>query len=457
MAGLIGAAGATGLGACADTSEVGGRPVPVPVDPAAAQGAKPNFVVIVSDDHRWDHVSYHPDHPPFLSTPNLDRLASQGMVGRNAFVTTALCSPSRGTFLSGQYARNHGVQNNLTAWNPDTETFFEPLMAAGYDCAFIGKWHMPGQLPDLRGVDTFITFTAEEGQGQYIDCPLLINGVMTERPGTYITQDLTDLALEWIDTRPSGKPYALWLAHKAVHHRFIPPEKFAGALDEADLSDLPEESFAFQSLMDQNIWEGTLGDLRSLYRRYNETLLGLDDQVGRIIDDVDLSDTYVVYTSDNGYSWGEHVLTGKRWAYEENTRVPFIAAGPGIEPGTTDAMILNADLAPTLLDWAGADPLPDAQGQSVADVLTGDEDSVRDEFMYEYFPDYPYHVPGLQAVRDDRWLYVEYETGPAPQLFDIVADPRTQHDLASENPMKTAEMAQRLTELRHRVEHGGVV
>ncbi len=288
MAGLIGAAGATGLGACADTSEVGGRPVPVPVDPAAAQGAKPNFVVIVSDDHRWDHVSYHPDHPPFLSTPNLDRLASQGMVGRNAFVTTALCSPSRGTFLSGQYARNHGVQNNLTAWNPDTETFFEPLMAAGYDCAFIGKWHMPGQLPDLRGVDTFITFTAEEGQGQYIDCPLLINGVMTERPGTYITQDLTDLALEWIDTRPSGKPYALWLAHKAVHHRFIPPEKFAGALDEADLSDLPEESFAFQSLMDQNIWEGTLGDLRSLYRRYNETLLGLDDQVGRIIDDVDL-------------------------------------------------------------------------------------------------------------------------------------------------------------------------
>jgi arylsulfatase A-like enzyme len=246
---------------------------------------------------------------------------------------------------------------------------------------------------------------------------------MTERPGTYITDDLTDLALEWIENRPPGKPYALWLAHKAVHHRFIPPERFRGALADADLSDLPPESFAFLSLMDENIWEGTLGNLQTLYRRYNETLLGLDDQVGRVLDAVDLDDTYVIYTSDNGYSWGEHVLTGKRWAYEENTRVPFVAAGPGIEPGTTDAMILNADVAPTLLDWAGVSALPQAQGRSVADVLAGG-DEIREEFMYEYFPDYPYHVPGMQAVRDDRWLYVEYERGRAPQLFDIVADPR---------------------------------
>ncbi len=176
-----------------------------------------------------------------------------------------------------------------------------------------------------------------------------------------------------------------------------------------------------------------------------------------MLDEVDLEDTYVVYTSDNGYSWGEHVLTGKRWAYEENTRVPFIAAGPGIEPGSTDAMILNADLAPTLLDWAGVEPLPDAQGRSVADVLSGGEPSVRDEFMYEYFPDYPYHVPGMQAVRDDRWLYIEYDTGPAPQLFDIVADPRTQKDLAAAEPQRVAGMAARLQRLRERVDAGGVV
>ena len=454
LAGLAGAVGAVGLTACSE--QTGGRPVAVPVTENGGSDEHPNLVVIVSDDHRWDHVSYHPDHPAFLSTPNIDRLAQQGMVANNAFVTTALCSPSRGTFLSGQYASRHGVQNNLTAWNPDTETFFEPLMAAGYDCAFIGKWHMPGKLPDLRGVDTFITFTAEEGQGQYVDCPLLINGEMVDRPGTYITEDLTDLALEWINNRPPGKPYALWLAHKAVHHRFIPPENRRGALADADLSNLPPESFAFLSLMDENIWEGTLGNLQTLYRRYNETLLGLDDQVGRILDDVDLADTYVVYTSDNGYSWGEHVLTGKRWAYEENTRVPFVAAGPGIEPGTTDAMILNADVAPTLLEWAGVQGLTQAQGTSVAGVLAGG-DAVRDEFMYEYFPDYPYHVPGMQAVRDDQWLYVEYDRGRDPQLFDIVADPRTQNDVAASNPAVTADMAARLQRLRDQVAAGGVV
>jgi arylsulfatase A-like enzyme len=163
LAGLAGAVGAVGLAACSEPT--GGRPVAVPVTENGGSDEHPNLVVIVSDDHRWDHVSYYPDHPAFLSTPNIDRLADVGMVANNAFVTTALCSPSRGTFLSGQYASRHGVQNNLTAWNPDTETFFEPLMAAGYDCAFIGKWHMPGKLPDLRGVDTFITFTAEEGQG----------------------------------------------------------------------------------------------------------------------------------------------------------------------------------------------------------------------------------------------------------------------------------------------------
>ena len=464
LAGVIGVAGATGLTGCApESAEAGGHPVAVPVKADRGDsGDHPDLVMIVSDDHRWDHVGFHPDHPDFLETPNLDRLAAQGTIATNAFVTTALCSPSRGTFLSGQYASRHGVQNNLSSWDPATTTFFEPLMAAGYDCAFIGKWHMPGQLPDLRGVNRFITFTAEEGQGTYIDCPLLIDGVMTDRPG-YITDELTTLAIDWIKERPAGKPYALWLAHKAVHHRFTPPPRWAGSLDDADLSGMPPESFEFLSLMDQNIWEGTLGNRDTLYRRYNETLRGLDDQVGRLMDYVDSrpdgKNTYIVYTSDNGYSWGEHVLTGKRWAYEENTRVPFVAAGPGIPPGSvTDELILNADLAPTVLDWAGAEPLPDAQGRSMARILAGDKDAKwRDEFMYEYFLDFPYHAPGMQALRDDRWLYIEYDNGTPAQLFDIVADPRTQNDLAAAQPQKAAELAERLERVRTRVRAGDSV
>jgi N-acetylglucosamine-6-sulfatase len=416
--------------------------------------------MVVSDDHRWDHLSSVAGHPAFLQTPHLDALAARGVVASNAFVTTALCSPSRATYLSGLYASRHGVQNNLSAWNPQTRTFFEPLMAAGYDCAFIGKWHMPGSLPDLRGVDTFITFTADEGQGVYIDCPLLVDGTMTERPGTYLTDELTRLALEWINNRPPGRPYALWLAHKAVHHPFTPPPKFAGALADADVSSLPPEAFEFLSLMDSNIWEGTLGRLGDVYRRYCETLLGLDDQVGRLMTGLQergtLDSTYVVYTSDNGYSWGEHAITGKRWAYEENTRVPLIVAGPGIQAGTTDALVLNTDVAPTVLEWAGAQPLAGVQGRSLAGLLAGGS-AVRERFMYEYFLDFPYHVPALAAVRDDQWLYVEYDGGRAPQLFDVLADPRTMSDLAGSDPGRVQALAAELADLRTVVADGGVV
>ena len=460
---LIGALGGLGLlGMAARTGgDGGGRPLPLPVDPNAPAADRPNLVVILSDDHRWDHMSFRSDSPPFLQTPALDRLASEGTVANNAFVTTALCSPSRGTILSGQYASRHGVVNNLSAWNPDTPTFFEPLQRAGYRTALIGKWHMPGALPDLRGLDLFVTFTAEEGQGQYDDCPLLINGEMVQRPNTYITTDLTDLAIEWIDAQPAGQPWCLYVAHKAVHHPFTPPADLAGVYDDVPLDNLPDEAFAFLSLMDRNIWEGTQGRLDVLYRRYCETLLGLDREIGRLVEHLDTSGqrdrTYVVYSSDNGYSGGEHVLTGKRWPYEENTRVPLIITGPDVPVAARDELMLNLDFAQTLTDWGVAEPLAAAQGRSLAPLLTGSEDTWRSDFLYEYFPDFPYQVPGLQAVRNETMLYAEFDRGPDPELFDIVTDPRTQVNLVDAQPEVAAQMAARLAALRTDVAAGGSV
>ena len=462
---LIGALGGLGLLGMAAKPGGGGQPIPLPVDPDNIAADRPNMVVILSDDHRWDHMSFHPDAPPFLKTPALDRLAAAGAVGANAFVTTALCSPSRGTVLSGQYASRHGVVNNLSAWNPDTETFFEPLQRAGYRTALIGKWHMPGALPDLRGLDLFVTFTADEGQGQYEDCPLLVNGEMMTRPGTYLTTDLTDLAIEWIDSQPPGQPWCLYLAHKAVHHPFTPPADLAGAYADVPVNNLPPESFAFLSMMDRNIWEGTQGRLDVLYRRYCETLLGLDREIGRLTDHLDATgvrdNTYVVYSSDNGYSWGEHVLTGKRWPYEENTRVPLIITGPNVPAGEQiDDLILNADIAPTITEWGVAQPLPKAQGRSLAGLLQARSASSsealpwRSDFLYEYFPDYPYQVPGLQAVRDESWLYAEFDRGLRPQLFNVVADPRTQRDLIDDEPVEAARLAGRLAQLRSEVAAG---
>lgn len=442
---------AVGLGACAPSPATGGRPIPVPG--ATAPPGSPNLLVIFSDDHRADHLGLTGE-VPFLQTPALDALATEGVRFDHAYVTTALCSPSRATLLTGQYASRHGVQNNLSAWIPGTPSFFDALAAAGYRCAYIGKWHMPGNLPDLPGVERFITFTIEEGQGVYRDCPLVIDGVETPRPGTYVTTDLTDLAVQWLTESDDGRPFCLVVAHKAVHHEFEPPDDLLGTYDDVEI-DLPDEAFTYQTLLDRNVWEGTAGRLQTSYRRYCETLLGMDREIGRLLDAIEpvADNTVVVYTSDNGYSWGEHVLTGKRWAYDDNIKVPFIVRWPdGVQsPGTViDEPVLNADIAPTLLDIAGV-PIPAAmQGRSIAPLLRGEPVEWRDDVFYEYFADFPYQVPPSQAVRTDRWLYVEYDRGLTPELYDTLADPAQRVNLA-EDPayaVTRQELSQRLADLR---------
>jgi N-acetylglucosamine-6-sulfatase len=418
---------------CSSSPTAGGRPLPV--SGASAPPGSPNLLVIFSDDHRADHLGLTGE-VPFLKTPALDALAAEGVRFDHAYVTTALCSPSRATLLTGQYASRHGVQNNLSSWIPGTPSFFDSLAAAGYRCAYIGKWHMPGDLPDLPGVDRFITFTIEEGQGVYRDCPLIIDGVETPRPGTYVTTDLTDLALQWLaESDTDDRPFCLVVAHKAVHHEF--------------------EAFTYQTLLDRNVWEGTAGRLQTSYRRYCETLLGMDREIGRLLDAIEpvADNTVVVYTSDNGYSWGEHVLTGKRWAYDDNIKVPFIVRWPdGVaSPGTViDEPVLNADIAPTLLDIAGV-PIPASmQGRSIAPLIKGEPVEWRDDVFYEYFADFPYQVPPSQAVRTDRWLYVEYDRGLPPELYDTVTDPEQRVNLAEEPASSVTRqgLSQRLADLR---------
>ena len=435
LAGAAGAGATLGLAACGPTS--GGQPIEVPVDAtlATAHTDSPSFIVILSDDHRADHLELT-GVAPGLRTPNLDRIAAEGVRFTDSTVTTALCSPSRASFVTGEYASRHGVVNNMTDWNPDNPTFFESLAAAGYRCGYIGKWHMPGSLPDLRGVDTFITFTVDEGQGVYFDCPLVINGVDTPRPGTYVSTDLTDLALEWLAAGDPEQPTCLVLAHKAVHQPFLPPTDLAGVYDGVPLMPTPSEGFTWETLLERNVWEGTAGRLEDVYQRYCETLLGLDREIGRILDYVDASpraqDTVVVYTSDNGYSWGEQTLTGKRWAYDVSADVPLLVRWPaGIpDPGTERAApVLNIDLAPSLLDMAGLSIPGTIQGRSWAPLLAADNAQWRSAVYYEYFADYPYQVPPNQAIRTSEWLYIEYDRGLPPELYARVDDSDQRNNL----------------------------
>lgn len=395
---------------------------------------RPNILFILSDDHRWDVMSCM-GHP-FIQTPHLDRIAREGVLFSNAFVTTSLCSPSRASFLTGQYAHTHGVVTNHTPWDNRNITFLEPLKAVGYDTAFIGKWHMPGKgLPRLRGLDHFISFTKEGGQGIYYDCPLIIDGVERERPGRYITEDLTDFAITFLKKKRTN-PFCLVLSHKAVHFGYRPPSHLKGLYKNIDLQ-LPPESDTWVTFTNNHPFVGALFPMHILYRNYCETVVSLDEQIGRLLKTLEeqktLNNTIIIYAGDNGHLWGEHGLYDKRLAYEESIRIPLLVRYPHLikDPGIKrHQMVLNIDLAPTLLDLAGI-PVPSRiQGLSFKPFLESSRASGRPSWLYEHFPVFPIPIPGITAIRTDRYKYIEYQNETRPrELFDLEKDPKEKKNL----------------------------
>ncbi|MBI9083668.1 MAG: sulfatase [Desulfobacterales bacterium] len=404
---------------------------------ARQAGKRPNIIFILTDDHRWDCLGAM-GHP-FLQTPNMDRLAGEGVLFENAFVTTSLCSPSRASFLTGQYASVHGVKNNFCRWDEKRNiTFMDHLKRVGYDTAFIGKWHMPGGgLPNLPGVDQFVSFTRKDGQGDYYDCPIYVNHKLTPNRKPYITEELTDYALDFVNTDREN-PFCLYLSHKAVHHDWRPPKHLKGKYDDADLSHLAPESDKYNTWTHLNWLEGTMNDMHTTYRRYCECLESVDEQVGRLLTALEkrgvLDDTVIVYAGDNGYIWGEHRLYAKHYPYEESIRIPYIVRAPMVidRPGRrADQMVLNQDLAPSLLQMAGLS-IPEAmQGESFLPILNDSTAPGRKAFVYELFKDFPFsgRVPAHKAIRTDRYKYIDWETCRAPELYDLKTDPREMTNL----------------------------
>jgi N-acetylglucosamine-6-sulfatase len=329
------------------------------------------------------------------------------------------------------YAHTHGVKNNMTPWDNAHVTFLEVLHQAGYETAFIGKWHMPGEFPKLRGLDRFVTFTVDGGQGRYFDCPLVVDGKTVSSRKEYISEELTDYALEFLD-RERNSPFCLVLSHKAVHLQFFPPKELDHLYDEAEL-DLPREADNWVGLTDGNFYPKPL---RALYRDYLECLFAMDQQIGRVLERLDelglAENTVVVYAGDNGFFWGEHHLTDKRWPYEESIRIPFIVRHPRTlgDPGRrARQMVLNIDLAPTLLGLAGLEAPASMDGESFLPILRDWHSPGRKAWLYEYFMDYPYAVPETRAVRTDRYKYIEYQGSRPAELFDLAADPREMSNL----------------------------
>ncbi len=407
-------------------------PGPLPPGSVTPSARPPNIVFILSDDHRSDFAGYA-GHP-FVETPALDRLAAEGVRFTRAYTTSSLCSPSRASFLTGVYPHRHGVWNNFTPWADGNRTFFEYLSQAGYATAFIGKWHMPGKLPELRGVDHFVTFTQLGGQGSYEWCPLVVNSREEPSRTRYIATELTDRTLAWLGQQ-RGRPFALYLSHKSVHADFRPDEAERGRYAEAPLV-LPDGAQPWIHLTNGQYTHLNFTSLDASIRRYAETVTSLDREIGRVLDYLAEhgleQNTLVIYTSDNGYLWGEHGLGDKRWAYEESIRIPFLVRYPAsghVAGSTIDQLVANIDVAPTLLELAGLAVPAHMQGRSLLPLLANPRAEHRDALFYSYFFEPPYPTPSLRAVVTPHHKYVAYD-GLPPELFDLDADPREQHNLA---------------------------
>lgn len=408
-----------------------------------------NVVFILTDDHRYDAMGFM-GHP-FLETPHLDSLASNGVHLKNAFVTTSLCSPSRASILTGQYTHKHRVIDNNRLVPPGTIFFPQYLQRSGYETAFIGKWHMGGKHDDPRpGFDYWLSF---RGQGNYLPpgpkYTLNLNGQRVPQKG-YITDELTDYAVDWLAKRDREKPFFLYLSHKAVHANFTPAERHEGRYADADLSFLPRgegitaEANAPRWVRDQrNSWHGidfsyhSARGLDFLYRRYCESVLAVDDSVGRVLDQLKqmgvYDETLVIYMGDNGFMFGEHGLIDKRVSYEESIRVPMMMQCPELYDGKTvvEQVIGNIDVGPTVLHAAGLQTPDEMDGMSFLTLPNEPSQPWRDYFLYVYYweKNFP-QSPTQFALRGNRYKYITfYGLWDTDELYDLQSDPGEKKNL----------------------------
>ncbi len=406
-----------------------------------------NIVIVLTDDHRYDAMGFLGTQD-FIETPVLDRLAREGAHFRNAFVTTALCSPSRATIFTGLYAHQHRVVDNNHPIAPGLVFFPEYLHAAGYETAFIGKWHMGLEGDDPQpGFDRWVSF---KGQGDYWPNGdgLNIDGERVAQDG-YLTDQLNDLAMDWLESRTREKPFLLFLAHKAVHAEFYPAPRHEGRYStgtfrypETMAADVEDRPMWVEN--QRNSWHGVDFayhanlDVGEYYKRYMETFLSVDEGVGRIMTHLEergeLDDTLILYMSDNGFLFGEHGLIDKRCAYEESMRIPMLARCPALFGAgqSIDPVVANLDIAPTMLDVAGLEPPAWMEGRSLLPLLQGDEKTPwREALLYEYYweRNFP-QTPTVHALREDRYKYIRFHgIWDIDELYDLESDPLESRNL----------------------------
>lgn len=438
----------------------------------------PNILFVFTDDHAAHAISAYGSK--INKTPNIDRIANEGMKFEKCYVTNSICGPSRATILTGKYNHLNGFVRNGNTFNGAQQTFPKILGKAGYQTAVIGKWH-------LRSVPTgFDYYDVLIGQGPYYNPPMRTEGEdgqpVTVRHVGYTTDIITDKTLDWLkDDRDKSKPFMLMMQHKAPHRNWQPGPKHLNMYDDVEIPE-PEslrddykgratpsltQTMTVKTHLNENdlklngaprnltesqkeIWNAAYepknkafreanltGDalLKWKYQRYIKDYLrcvaSVDDNLGRVLDYLDESglskNTVVIYSSDQGWYLGDHGWYDKRWMYEESLIMPFVVKWPGvIKPGSVNSDIVsNVDFAETFLDIAGAKIPSDMQGRSLKPLMMGNRpNNWRTTFYYHY-----YEYPGAHSVRrhygvtTGTYKLIHYYNIDEWELFDLDEDP----------------------------------
>ncbi len=492
-------------------------------DLSTEAAAPPNIIFIMTDDHAVQAVSSYGSD--LIRTPNIDRIAGEGIRFTNSFVTNSICAPSRAVLLTGKYSHLNGLRDNRDQFDGSQLTFPKLLQQAGYQTAIVGKWH-------LKTAPTgFDYWNVLIGQGEYYNPQMVENGDTLTYTG-YTTDVITDLALQQLEQRDTTRPFCLLYHHKAPHRNWMPNAKHLNLYKNEDFP-LPAtfwddyESRAAAAEQDMRIadmylsmdmklmpddygeetgtggqqqfdaptawrhsyermtpeqraaWDAHYDEVRRDFRErkptgralaewkyqrymkdYLRCVVSVDENIGRLLDYLDaegLADnTLIVYTSDQGFYLGEHGWYDKRFMYEESLRMPLVMRYPAAVPAgqVNDAMVLNLDFAPTLLDYAGVEVPPDMQGRSFRPIAAGQPPADWRTSMYYHYYEFPHgwhDVRKHEGVRTDRYKLIHfYDDIDAWELYDLREDPHELHNRAEDPAMQAVltGMKQRLDSLR---------
>lgn len=453
----------------------------------AQQNSKPNIVIIISDDHAFQTIGAY--GAKYGATPNIDRIAKEGVTFNRAFVANSICAPSRAVLLTGKYSHINGMKDNRDKFDISQDIFPRRLKQSGFQTAWIGKWHL-NTYPE-----GFDYWNILPGQGQYYNPSLISMQGDTTRQEGYCTDVITDLTIDWLNKRDESKPFCVIVGEKAPHRTWMPDVNDLGKFDHinfplppnfydqydkriaAGMQDLsiektmllgydlkmksdssglgsaflrrmnPEQRRKWNTYYDkieadflkQNPSGKALTEWK--YQRYMKdylsTTLSLDRNIGKILAYLDKNNltenTIVVYTSDQGFYMGEHGWFDKRFMYEESMRTPLIVRYPGVvKPGTvSNQLVSNVDFAPTFLETAGLNVPKEIQGKSMLPILKDPKASIRKAVYYHYY-EYPGEHSVLKhfGIRTNRYKLIRfYDHKNFWEFYDLQSDPEEMHNL----------------------------